>query len=242
MTYGLPPDQPPAPLDRPPRHGLAVRLRSIRTADGILAGVDLEAPHGAVTTICGGPHAGKSTLIDVMRLAKEVSEGEGWVLEAPITRLKDQDRAALKRRIGVLSQSPRLLDHLSVFDNVALPMRLAGAQPQDFGPDVEDLLDFVGLQAVAGRPAGELSQTERRRAAAARAVAHRPELVLADEPCAGLGPDAAAKMLKLLLQMRKTGAAVVIATQDMALADSLGGTILRLDEGRVTFLTPERTG
>ncbi len=202
-----------------------------RNADA-LRGVWFEARPGAVVSVLGPAGAGKTALIDVLRLALPPHRGVARILGADALRLSPNTRRTLKQRIGLLAQTPVLADHFTAFENVALPLRMAGRKPGAYEGDVAELLSFVGLAPKDDRPAGMLSGSERRRVAAARAVVAQPRLLLADEPTAGLSPDLAGRVMRLLVSMRRAGAAVIVATQDETLASSLSGPHWRIAGGR----------
>ncbi len=214
---------------------LAGVTAAYRGGENALRGVTFEAQAGAVVSIVGPAGSGKTALIDLMRLALVPNGGSARVLGLEISRLKSGPRTKLKRRIGVLQQNPVLIEHLTAFENVALTLRLAGAKVDTYAADVEELLAFVGLPEQDLRPAAMLTGSERRRVAAARAVVAQPRLVLADEPTAGLSTDLAGRVMRLIVSMRRAGAAVVVATQDDALAASLSGPHWRMTAGRIAL-------
>lgn len=220
---------------------LAGMNAAYRGGEDVLRGITFEAQAGAVVSILGPPASGKSALLDVLRLALPPAAGTAKVLGVDALKLPSTARAKLKRRIGVMHQNPILVEHLTAFENVALPLRLAGAKPDTFTADVEELLAFVGLPEHDLRAAASLSGSERRRVAAARAVVAQPRLVLADEPTAGLSTDLAGRVMRLIVSMRRAGAAVIVATQDDALAASLAGPHWRMSAGRIALVadTPE---
>ena len=205
--------------------------------EDFLRGVTFEAQAGSVVSILGPAASGKSMLMEVLRLALPPSAGVARILSADATKLPYTQRARLKRRIGFMHQTPVLAEHLSAFDNVALPLRITGVKPESFSADVEELMSFVGLPENDTRPAHALSGSERRRVAAARAVVAQPRLVLADEPTAGLSADLAGRVMRLIVSMRRAGAAVVVATQDETLAASLAGPHWRMNAGRIALVT-----
>lgn len=210
---------------------MAARLVMASTIDGLLEKVSFSAPAGEVTAVYGPAGAGKTALADVLRLAKRVTAGGCDVLGENALRLNATQRARLKRRIGVVGQSPVLFDHLSAVQNVLAPLRLMRRLGQDDERDAAEVASYLGLKMRDDRPVAFMSGSERRRVAVARAVAQRPDLLIADEPCAGLAPDAAGRVLKLLLQSRKSGTAVLILTQDEDLAASLPGAQWRMSDG-----------
>jgi cell division transport system ATP-binding protein len=201
----------------------------------ILKSVDFEVRPASMVVVCGPPGAGKTALVDVLRLALKPTTGEGFILGEDIAKLGWGKRAQLKREIGFLPQAPVLLEHMTLFENAALPLRLAGAKLAAYADDVEELLHFLGLPQSEPRPVATLSGSARRRCAIARAVVGRPRLILAEEPTAGLGGDLVGRVLRLLGTMRKAGAAVLVTTQDETLAHQLGGAYWRMSEGRLVL-------
>ena len=141
----------------------------------------------------------------------------------------------LRRRLGVVFQDFRLVPHLSAFDNVALPLRVAGLPEQEIAKPVSDMLDWVGLaDRAAARPA-TLSGGEQQRVAIARAVIGRPDMMVADEPTGNVDPDMALKLLRLFEALNRLGTTVVVATHDLHLLQKVTDPlIMRLDRGRLS--------
>lgn len=200
----------------------------------VLRSVAFEARAGEVAFVSGATAAGKSTLVHVLRLAMRPRGGRAAILGADAARLSSTERARLKRRIGYVAEEPMFVERWSAFDNIALPLRLAGRKPVDYAEDVRELIDFVGLNVGAEEPAWRLSAIERRRAAIARALAAKPDLIVADAPTAGLGRDAAHRIVRLLSELRRVGAAVVFTSQDDDAADGVEAVHWRLELGRLT--------
>jgi len=214
-----------------------VRLEQIgkRFAGGppVLAEVSLVLETGGFCVVSGGADAGKTTLVNIIALAEPASAGRLMLFDRDPSRLDRNGRAALRRRIGLIFQDLRLVDRLSVQDNVALPLRLAGADERRVEADVGELLAWMGLAACAERPAAALSGSERRLVALARAIVARPQLLLTDEPAAGLDANAAQQMLRVLGQVNRLGTTVLIATGG-ALEVQMPHRRYRLDDGRLT--------
>jgi cell division transport system ATP-binding protein len=146
----------------------------------------------------------------------------------------------IRRRIGVVFQEFRLLDHLTAFENVALPMKVAGVNQTQYREDVSELLSWVGLgDRVNARPP-TLSGGEKQRVALARALVAKPDLILADEPTGNVDPAMGEKIMKLFIELNKLGAAVVVATHDVALIEALGKPMLRLEGGRLADVAAAR--
>src|ERR1700709_816064 len=154
----------------------------------VLRDVSFLLEPGSFTFLTGLSGAGKTTLLKLIYVAEPPSRGLITLFEAELATARRRDLPALRRRIGVVFQDFRLLDHLSAFDNVALPLRLAGKRVSDFSHDVSELLSWVGLgdRMLAKPPT--LSGGEQQRVAIARAVVGRPDLLVAQEPNAHAGP------------------------------------------------------
>jgi cell division transport system ATP-binding protein len=221
----------------------AVRLRGVKASyrkrHDVLRNLDFEAYPGAIAVISGPPGAGKTALIDVLRLFLNPTEGTAEVLGVNVSKLSGKARAKLKRDIGFMSESPVLADHMDAFENVSLPLRLAGAKANAYAGDVEDLLKFLGVPERDGRIASALTGSEKRRAALARAVVGRPRLILAEEPTAGLSQEIAGRMLRLLASMRRAGTTIIVTTQDENLAEQLGAQLWRMRDGRIAPVIAE---
>ncbi len=225
------------PTERSPSAGrLAVRLDRVTAAYGgaeVLRDVSFEARGGEVTLVTGATAAGKSSLIHLLRLALRPRGGRALILGQDIARLRGPARAALKQRIGYVAEDPTLVESWSAFENIALPLRLAGRKAVDYAEDVRALISYVGLNAGMDDPAWRLSAVERRRIAIARALAAKPDLILADAPTSGLAPEAARRMIRLLAELRRVGAAVIITSQDDSVASGLDAAHWTMNVGRM---------
>ena len=199
-----------------------------------LRDVSLTLPAGSFHFLTGASGAGKSTLLKLLTLAVQPLTGSLHLFGEDATTAPRRALPAFRRRMGVVFQDFRLLDHLSAFDNVALPLRLTGAKQADYAGDVEEMLDWVGLgDRMDDRPAA-LSGGEKQRLAIARAVVTKPDLILADEPTGSVDAAMAGRLLKLFQSLNRLGTTVLIASHDEALAKRSGATILTLEGGRLT--------
>jgi cell division transport system ATP-binding protein len=150
-----------------------------------------------------------------------------------IATLDKDELATLRRRIGIVFQDFRLLDHMSTYENVALPLRVLGRDEASYRSSVIELLHWVGLGDRIGALPPVLSGGEKQRAAIARAVIARPELLLADEPTGNVDPNLAQRLLRLFVELNKSGTTVVIATHDISLMDQYDARRLVLHGGRL---------
>jgi len=217
--------------------GVFVRLTGVDAGYGpatVLVGVDFEIRSGEVAIITGPAAAGKTTLTHLLRLALTPRDGRAVILGVDTARATPSVRARVKRRIGYVGENPVFIEHWSAYDNIAMPLKLTGLKPAQYEHDVRELVDFVGLGGASDLAVEKLSGAERRRAALARALAAKPNLILADDPTAGMSPGDGRRIVRLLSEMRRVGAAVVIATQDETLADCAPMDRWRIERGRLT--------
>ncbi len=200
-------------------------------APDVLRQVDLTLPPGSFHFLTGPSGAGKSSLLRLIYLAERPRRGRLSLFGRDASEPSRRDIPGFRRRMGVVFQDFRLLDHLSVFDNAALPLRVAGRKPREYAADVEEMLHWVGLGSrLDARPA-VLSGGEKQRLAIARAVINRPELILADEPTGNVDAEMAGRLLGLFQSLNRLGTTVLIATHDRALAEASGATLLHLRDG-----------
>ena len=199
----------------------------------VLRDVNLTLPRGSFHFLTGPSGAGKSTLLKLLTLAARPTRGALWLFGEDAGDAPRGTLPTFRRRMGVVFQDFRLLDHMSAFDNVALPLRLAGARPAAYAGNVTEMLEWVGLGDRAQTCPPALSGGEKQRLAIARAVIAGPELIVADEPTGNVDADMAARLLKLFQSLNRLGATVLIASHDEALAARSGAAVLRLDGGRI---------
>ncbi|PZN97669.1 MAG: cell division ATP-binding protein FtsE [Alphaproteobacteria bacterium] len=196
-----------------------------------LRDINLTLPTGSFHFLTGPSGAGKSTLLKLLTLAERPVSGRLHLFGQDATAATRRELPGFRRRMGMVFQDFRLLDHLSAFDNVALPLRLTGQKA--YRGDVEEILAWVGLgDRMEARPS-TLSGGEQQRLAIARAVVTRPDLILADEPTGSVDSVMAERLLKLFQSMNRLGTTVLIASHDQALAERSGATLLRLEGGRL---------
>ena len=203
-------------------------------APDVLSDINLILPRGSFHFLTGPSGAGKSSLLRLLTLAERPTSGRIALFGQDVTGLPPSAAPGLRRRMGVVFQDFRLLDHLDLFENAALTLRVAGRKPETYERDVEEMLRWVGLgDRMQARPP-MLSGGEKQRLAIARAVMGNPELIIADEPTGSVDKAMADKLLMLFQALNRLGATVLIASHDEALAERSGARRLRLDQGRLT--------
>jgi len=192
--------------------------------------------------LTGPSGAGKTTLLRLMLLSLRPTRGVIRIFGEEASKLDKAKVTSLRRRIGVVFQDFRLLDHLTTFENVALPLRVMGQRDLKYRSEVAELLRWVGLGERMNVLPAVLSGGEKQRAAIARALIVRPELLLADEPTGNVDPAMAWRLLRLFVELHKSGTAVVIATHDLALMDQFGyARRLVVGDGRLTVFDSANT-
>lgn len=201
----------------------------------VLRDVSFELPRGSFTYLTGASGAGKSSLLKLMFLAHRPSRGMIEILGHDVSRLARPALPGLRRQIGVVYQDFRLIDHLSVFDNIALPLRIAGNPEADVRAHAEELIGWVGLADRIRATPPELSGGEQQRVAIARAVIARPRLLLADEPTGSVDPDMGDRLMHLFLELNRIGTTILIATHDIAMMERHRAAVMRLARGELVI-------
>ncbi len=200
----------------------------------VLRDITLHLEPGSFHFLLGPSGAGKSSLLRLLSLALRPSRGLITLFGHDIATTARVDLPSLWRRIGIVFQDFRLLDHLSVRENVSLPLRIAGGRRRN-GENVTDLLDWVGLGDRIDDPPSTLSGGEQQRVAICRAVVTQPSLLIADEPTGNVDDSIGFRLMHLFEELNKTGTTVVVATHNRALLEPFayprmaikGGTLVR---------------
>ena len=228
--------------DTPARPLIRFENVGLRYGSGaeVLRDISFALHAGDMVFLTGPSGAGKSSLLKLMYLALKPSRGLVSLFGQDVSALPRPALADLRRRIGVVFQDFRLLDHLSTFENVALPLLVRGEKLETYRKDVLELLDWVGLGArIHARPS-VLSGGEQQRAAIARANVSRPEVLLADEPTGNVDPALARRLMRLFAELNRMGTTVVIATHDPEVIRAAPwATVMHLNRGYLRFHAAE---
>ncbi len=203
----------------------------------ILHGVNLEILPQSFQYLIGASGAGKSSLLKLMFLALQPSSGDMHIFGKNVAELAPSETPLLRQKIGVVFQDFRLLDHLTIFENVALTLRVRGAWVPSNASDVKDLLEWVGLGDKMHEFPQLLSGGEQQRVAIARALIAKPAILLADEPTGNVDPAMGRRLLRLFVELHKLGTAVVLATHDSTLLKQYPANSLNLANGVITSAT-----
>jgi len=213
-----------------------------------LADLSFALAPGSFHFLTGASGAGKTSLLRLLYLAQRPTRGTIRLFGEDVVTLPRDRLPGFRRRIGVVFQDFRLIPYLSVYDNVALPLRVGGVEERDLDAPVREMLAWVGLASRAEARPATLSGGEQQRVAIARAVIARPEILVADEPTGNVDPEMAARLLHLFDALNKLGTTIVVATHDIHLLSRVShARMLRLDAGRLADPTgalryPPRAG
>jgi cell division transport system ATP-binding protein len=199
-----------------------------------LADLSFTLDAGAFYFLTGASGAGKTSLLKLLYLAQRPSRGAISLFGADIVTLPRARLPGFRRRIGVVFQDFRLVPHLSAYDNIALPLRIAGVTEGSLRKPVDEMLHWVGLTDRAHALPATLSGGEQQRVAIARAVIGRPELLVADEPTGNVDQEMAARLITLFEALNKLGTTIVVATHDLSMLGKVADAqMIRLERGRL---------
>lgn len=198
-----------------------------------LSDINLVIKEGEFISIVGPSGAGKSTFLKLIYAEEAPTNGTVYFEDTPIDSISRRKLPFYRRKIGTVFQDSKLLPHKTVFENVAYALEMSGAPNDQIQEDVPQILAIVGLESKAKMFPTELSGGEQQRVAMARALIHKPKVILADEPTGNLDPVASMEILKLLLGINKLGATVILASHDKDIVNKAGKRMLVMDGGRI---------
>jgi cell division transport system ATP-binding protein len=198
-----------------------------------LSRVNFEMPAGDMAFLTGHSGAGKSTLMKLIIVMERASQGQVIVNGTNLNRISSKQVPFIRRNVGVVFQNHQLLFDRTVYDNVALPLTIAGYQPREVGRRVRAALGKVGLSSKEKQYPVALSGGEQQRVGIARAVVNRPTILLADEPTGNLDPDLSREIMNLFDQFNQVGVTVLIATHDLELVARMDKREFILKQGRL---------
>jgi cell division transport system ATP-binding protein len=198
-----------------------------------LSNTSFAIEEGQMAFLTGHSGAGKSTLLRLIGCLERPTRGQVWVNDRNLNKLSNSQIPYHRRDVGMIFQDHRLLHDRTVFDNVALPLVVAGASPNEIKRRVSAALDKVGLLHKERSMPLTLSGGEQQRVGIARAVVSKPKVLLADEPTGNLDPELSKEIMELFMEFNRVGVTLLIATHDIALILSMSQRIIKLDKGRI---------
>jgi cell division transport system ATP-binding protein len=198
-----------------------------------LSNVNFHLPRGEMAYLTGHSGAGKSTLLKLIALIERSSQGNVILDGVNLGHVRNSKVPYIRRNIGIIFQNHHLLYDRSVFDNVALPLIIAGYQHKEVGKRVRAALDQVGLLHKERVEPITLSGGEQQRVGIARAIVHKPSLLLADEPTGNLDPELSKEIMELFARFNQFGVTVLIASHDLDLIKQMGNPVISLSQGKV---------
>jgi cell division transport system ATP-binding protein len=204
----------------------------------VLSDVNFTLDQGSFHFLCGPSGAGKTSLMSLLYLGRKPTRGLITMFGQNVGSFTREDMTLARQKIGVIFQDFRLLQHLTAFDNVALPLRILERPETEIKRNVEELLQWVGLGDFMNRLPATLSGGQQQRIAVARAVVTRPKLLLADEPTGNLDDEIGLKLMHLFEQLNRMGTTILIATHNISLLDRFSYPRLILDQGQLHHFKP----
>jgi cell division transport system ATP-binding protein len=201
----------------------------------ILHDVSLTLDPGGFYFLTGVSGAGKTTLLKIIYLSEPPSNGVITLFDIDASTADRATHTAMRRRIGIVFQDFRLVDHLTVRDNVALPLRIAGASEREIRENVPELLGWIGLEGKLDYRPAQLSGGEQQRVAIARAIVRRPDLLIADEPTGNIDDEIAMLLVRIFERINRLGTTVLIATHDISFARQFTHRRYHLDKGALSI-------
>lgn len=199
----------------------------------VLSDLSFDVPANSFQFLTGPSGAGKTSLLRLMLMSLKPTRGVVRVFGKEASRIPRDAMPDIRRKVGVVFQDFRLLSHLTTYENVALPLKVLGKDESSYRTDVTELLKWVGLGERMHALPPVLSGGEKQRAAIARALIDQPKVLLADEPTGNVDPPMARRLLRLFIELHRSGTSVIIATHDMGLMDQYQARRLVLNEGRL---------
>jgi len=195
--------------------------------------VSFRVKKGEFVSLIGRSGAGKTTIFRLLLGEEKPSKGKIYFREIEVSSLPPEELPFLRREIGMVFQDYKLLSLKNVYENVAYALEVIGAPTEQIKEEVPQVLEIVGLLDKAENFPNELSAGEKQRIAIARALIHRPEIILADEPTGNLDPYHARDIIKLLLRINEFGTTIILATHDREIINILGKRVITLEDGRI---------
>ena len=209
-------------------------VTKIYDAAPALDGINFGIEKGEFISIVGQSGAGKSTLLRLIFAEEKPTEGNIFIKGKDISKIKNSQLPILRRHVGVIFQDFKLLANRTVFENVAFTMEVVGKSNAEIKEDVPQVLEIVGLASKKDNYTNELSGGEKQRVSIARALVHRPDIIIADEPTGNLDFINTWDVIQLLMKINQYGTTIILATHDREIVNLINKRVVTIDKGRVT--------
>ena len=200
--------------------------------------VSFTIPMGEFVSLVGPSGAGKSTLVRLLTCEEPPSSGEIYVAGRDVTRLKPKELPIYRRKVGIIFQDFKLLPKKTVFENIAFALEVAGASNAEIRDKVPKIVEIVGLTSRVKALAEELSGGEKQRVSIARALVHKPKILIADEPTGNLDPVTTWEIIELLFKINRQGTIVLLASHDKEVVDALQRRVITMRDGKIIADNP----
>ena len=201
--------------------------------DEILKGLSFGVSAKSFQFLTGASGAGKTSILRLLFMDLKPTSGSISLFNKDTSELTQDEQTHIRQKIGIVFQNFWLINHLTLYENVALPLRVRGKNESEYKNDVSELIKWVGLEDKINELPPTMSGGEKQRAAIARAIIDKPELLLADEPTGNLDPELSRRLLRLFVELNKSGTSVIIATHDLTLMDQYDARRMVLDNGYI---------
>ena len=208
-------------------------VKSYQQGNNALNGVTKQIEDGEFVFLIGPSGSGKSTIIKLITGELKPTSGTVHVNGYSLERIRRREIPYLRRTVGVVFQDFRLIDKMTVYENVAFAMRVVGAREQEIKDRVPYVLELVGLESKMDRHPNEMSGGEQQRLAIARALVNNPSTIIADEPTGNLDPERSFEIMSLLQEINNLGTTVLVVSHDQKLVELFGKRVIAIDEGLV---------
>ena len=208
-------------------------VKTYQQGNNALNGATMQIEDGEFVFLIGPSGSGKSTIIKLITGELKPTSGTVHVNGYSLERIRKREIPYLRRTVGVVFQDFRLIDKMTVYDNVAFAMRVVGAREKEIRERVPYVLELVGLESKMNRRPNEMSGGEQQRLAIARALVNNPSTIIADEPTGNLDPERSFEIMSLLQEINNLGTTVLVVSHDQKLVDLFGKRIIEINEGRV---------
>ena len=208
-------------------------VKSYQQGNNALNGVTMQIEDGEFVFLIGPSGSGKSTIIKLITGELKPTSGTVHVNGYSLERIRRREIPYLRRTVGVVFQDFRLIDKMTVYENVAFAMRVVGAREQEIKDRVPYVLELVGLESKMDRHPNEMSGGEQQRLAIARALVNNPSTIIADEPTGNLAPERSFEIMSLLQEINNLGTTVLVVSHDQKLVELFGKRVIAIDEGLV---------